>query len=141
MTEITLPQILDEREERVAIQKDLLKKYSCPLISFTMNIAGPIKISPIITRAFNWGLAALERDLGAYEILSRRVDYLVTGCRAIIAVKTDPQTIKDLCLAIEDSTPLGRLFDMDVINTDGSKLERQSLRGCIVCGAGCGALC
>lgn len=43
MTEVTLAEILQSREDRVRKQQELLQEYSCPLICFTMNIAGPIK--------------------------------------------------------------------------------------------------
>ena len=48
MTEVSLQDILLAREQRVAKQKELLTKYNCPLVSFTMNIAGPVKTSPLI---------------------------------------------------------------------------------------------
>ena len=35
---------------------------------------------------------------------------------------------------IEETHPIGRLFDMDVIDTDGQKLSRPSYRKCIICG-------
>ena len=34
---------------------------------------------------------------------------------------------------IEDTHPLGRIFDIDVIDTDGTKLSRDSFRKCILC--------
>ena len=47
--------------------------------------------------------------------------------------------MKALCVSIEDSTGLGRLFDMDVLAPDGRKLDREEVgggsRNCIVCGA------
>ena len=44
--EATLAQILKARDDRVIRQQTLLSVYHCPLISFTMNIAGPVKVSP-----------------------------------------------------------------------------------------------
>jgi holo-ACP synthase/triphosphoribosyl-dephospho-CoA synthase len=42
--------------------------------------------------------------------------------------------LKRICTEIEDGCPVGRLFDMDVTETDGMQLRRQSERACIVCG-------
>ena len=141
--EVTLHQILDAREQRAARQKALLAQYSKPLICFTMNIAGPVKVSPLILRAFQWGLAQLDNKLlDETKILYRQVDPLTTGYVAFFVVDADAQALKDLCTAIEEETPLGRLFDMDVLDTDGVKLERVAQRGCVVCGApgrGCAA--
>ena len=49
--EVTLPEMLDVRERRAARQRELLGQYHAPLISFTMNIPGPVKDSPQIGRA------------------------------------------------------------------------------------------
>ena len=140
MTEVTLQDILLAREERVAKQQQFLKQYKCPLISFTMNIAGPVKTSPLIERGFRAGLKTLEAlstAIAAQEIL-----YKDTGCEGYFAVDMDAAKLKAICTEIEEATPLGRLFDMDVLDADGRKLDRPDQRGCIVCGApgrGCAA--
>ena len=41
---------------------------------------------------------------------------------------------KILTTEIEETHPIGRLFDIDVIDTDGQKLSRPSYRKCIICG-------
>ena len=134
--EVTLQQILDAREQRAARQRALLARYSKPLICFTMNIAGPEKTSPLILRAFHWGLTQLDNKLlNKIKILYRQVDAPITGCEAFWVVDADAQALKDLCTAIEEETPLGRLFDMDVLDCNGRKLERSIQRNCIVCGA------
>ena len=140
--EVTLTQVLQARDRRASLQQELLKAFHCPLICFTMNIAGPIKTSPLILRGFQAGLASLDKKLPRDKILARRTFQEITGCEAFYAVNADAAQLKQLCTAIEKATPLGRLFDMDVLDTDGKKLERNSLRGCIVCGKpgrGCAA--
>ena len=142
MNQVTLQQVLQAREDRVRLQHQFLELYRCPLICFTMNIAGPVKFSPLILRGFQAGLEALEHALPRNTILARQINREVTGCQAIYSVATEAEALKKLCTAIEDASPLGRLFDMDVIGTDGKKLERPNLRGCIVCGKpgrGCAA--
>ncbi len=133
--EVTLQQILDAREQRAPRQKALLTQYRKPLICFTMNIAGPVKVTPLISRAFRWGLAQLGERLDNAKILNRQAASPVTGCEAYCVVDADAQTLKDICTAIEEETSLGRLFDMDVLDCDGRKLERSSQRSCLVCGA------
>lgn len=134
MQEVTLQQILDARESRVALQKSLLNKYKAPLVCFTMNIAGPIKTSPLIERAFYDGVKVLQSKLPQKSILHKEIDVSVTGCQAMFCVSVDAQKLKTICTEIEDSCSVGRLFDMDVLDTSGKKLNRQNLRGCIVCG-------
>ena len=53
--EVGIDEILDCREKRVAIQNEMIKKYNKPVISFTMNIPGPIKINNEIKKAFDIG--------------------------------------------------------------------------------------
>ena len=132
MREVTLQQILLAREQRAAKQKLFLQKYRCPLICFTMNIAGPVKTSRLIQRGFQVGLKQLEA-LGT-AIVAQEVLYKDTGCEAFFAVDMDADTLKAFCVKIEEDTSVGRLFDMDVLDVDGRKLERQGQRGCIVCG-------
>lgn len=53
--EVSLIQMLDARERRVWHQQELLGAYGKPLVCFTMNIAGPVKDSPLIRRGFAGG--------------------------------------------------------------------------------------
>lgn len=139
MQEVTLTQVLEAREERVRKQQELLKTYHCPLVCFTMNIAGPVKTTPLITCAFQVGLDALHNRLSPKHIRFHSTEIAVTGCLAMYAVDIEAIALKKICTEIEDSIPLGRLFDMDVLDTNGSKLERHLVggknRNCIVCGA------
>ena len=132
MMEVSLHDILNAREARAIRQQELLRQYGCPLICFTMNIAGPVKCSPLILRGFREGLALLDGKLS--QVLVRQSFEKPTGPEAYFVVDTDATRLKDICTVLEEATPLGRLFDMDVIGTDGAKLERNTQRGCLVCG-------
>ena len=135
MQEITLSQMLEAREKRADLQKEFIRIYNCPLICFTMNIAGPIKHTSLIERAFKEGLSALDNTIPAVCIRERRINIAPTGCEAFFAVAMDAKSIKEICIAIEDACPLGRLYDIDVLDVDAKKLERKTMRGCIVCSA------
>lgn len=135
MTEVTLKQMLDAREERVKKQKYILSRFKHPLVSFTMNIAGPQKTSPLIERSFFEGIRLLKQSLPQGSIVCQETDIKATGCEAIFSVKYEASKLKEICSSIEESFGIGRLFDMDVITTDGSKLGRKSPRSCFVCGA------
>ena len=134
---ITLTDILTAREERVAIQNALLAEYKAPVISFTMNIAGPVKVTALSHRAFLWGmeqlrLGFLQNRMAVKKEYSRS---LPTGDEGYFAIDAPAERVKALCVEIEEETPnMGRLYDMDVIGTDGQKLERGAERSCIVCG-------
>jgi len=116
---VLLTEILKARESRAERQQALLQEFHCPVVCFTMNIAGPVKTSPLIRRAFNTGLAALEDALGEYTIHSRETIHESTGDEAIFCVDAEDTLLKTICTVIEEGSPMGRLFDMDVIGTEG----------------------
>ena len=136
-SEITLQQMLSRREMRAGTQESFLAKYHSPLVSFTMNIPGPIKTNEQIRRAFDIGqillLEGLAR-LGA-EILDVSEIHEDTGDELLLAVcNVTPETLKDMAVSIENFSPVGRLFDIDIIDENGRKLSRQEFRKCIICG-------
>ena len=132
---VSLAEMLDAREQRVYRQDALRQKYGVPLVSFTMNIAGPVKNTPAIERTFNEGLELMHRSLaGSFIICEQIVIRAKTGCEALLAVDGDAAEIKKRCVQVEEAAPVGRLFDMDVLDADGRKLDRAHERSCIVCG-------
>ena len=135
--EITLSEILQAREERAEIQNALLDVYGVPVVSFTMNMAGPVKVTALSHRAFLWGMEQLRLGFAQdrMEVLKEFSRSLPTGDEGYFAVDSPAEAVKALCVEIEETDRyLGRLFDMDVIGTDGRKLERGSERPCLVCG-------
>lgn len=138
--EVSLLEMLDARERRVQHQQALLAQYHKPLICFTMNIAGPVKDSPLIRRGFARGQQLLRQQLFRAGLAPLHTDARceATGCEAFYVLDADPLIIKKFTTDIEDATPLGRLFDMDVLRPDGVKVDRQELqlegRRCLICG-------
>lgn len=135
--EATLQEILDAREKRAQKQQALLAKYKTPLVCFTMNIPGPEKLSRDIVIGFAVGNWMLRDALTGLPVLHRELHRKPTGCEAYYAVDMPAKKLKQLVIDIEDTEPIGRLFDMDVIDTDGTKLTREQLghprRKCLIC--------
>ena len=134
--EINLSQMLLRREKRAEEQKKFLEIYNSPLISFSMNIPGPIKTNELIRRAFDTGkkliLEALE-NINA-EINNQIEIHEDTGHEILLSVKkSDPEKLKDIFIKIENENKLGRLFDIDVIDAKGKKLSRENFRKCLIC--------
>lgn len=132
-----LTEILAAREQRVAKQKALLQQHKKPLVCFTMNIPGPKKTDRDISIGFFVGNRMLADAIGPKALLHFEQAQPITGCEAYYVVDMPAQELKRLTAEIEDSHPSARLFDMDVLDLDGSKLERQSLglpkRKCLLC--------
>lgn len=129
---ITLEDILRARDARAAAQRRLLRTYRLPLVSFTMNIAGPVKFSPLIVLAFDAGLEALYGALG--RPVTAEIIRPATGCEALLVYDRPAAALKAACLALETTAPIGRLYDLDVLDTDGNKLSRLEQRTCLICG-------
>lgn len=138
--EVTLTEMLNAREARVYRQQALTVKFGLPVVSFSLNVAGPVKNTPLLRRVFCEGMSRLFDTLQANRVkveLCEESDQ-PTGCEAILVVRADACEIKRLCARLEDEDRLGRLFDMDVLTADGTRLDREALgyapRTCIICG-------
>ncbi len=138
---VTLPEMLNARENRVRTQQALLAQYRTPLVCFTMNIAGPIKNSPLIRRGFELGCRDFENSLRREDmtILHKQTTNAPTGNEAFYVVDADLLHLKKLTAELEDAAPMARLYDMDVLDVNGEKVDRTALalpvRRCLLCGA------
>ena len=132
---VTVQDMLRARDDRVARQAEFLRRHGAALISFTMNIAGEIKVDDQIRRAFRegekWINAHLSRQ--AVKVLAYEQTMAFTGCEALWVVEAEASWLKAQMTAIEESCPLGRLFDIDVIAADGTHLSRGTERTCLIC--------
>ncbi|MGL6201522.1 MAG: citrate lyase holo-[acyl-carrier protein] synthase [Lachnospiraceae bacterium] len=132
---VSLEEMLSCRERRAACQQTFLSKYHCPVISFCLNIPGPVKTNPELLKVFKIGK---EEIIAFLQHMQIPVVGLVvfndnTGDEFIACVDGPSQTIKQKTTMIEESHPLGRLFDIDVIDVNGEKLSRNGYRKCLIC--------
>lgn len=135
--EITLQDILTARENRVSTQQRLLARFAKPLICFTMNIPGPEKCNNDICWGYGLGKKWLQVQLADLSVLHFEEQILPTGCEGYYVVDAPADLLKQRTVQIENSAPVARLFDMDVLDADGKKLERSELgfspRTCLIC--------
>ena len=137
--EVSLTEMLEAREKRAWQQRELLRR-GRTMICFTMNIAGPIKNSPLIGSGYDLGKRLLlgQLDVAGVAVSDFEEVREKTGNECILLVDAEPLTVKTITAELEDHAPIGRLFDMDVLRPDGSKVERQELglpgRKCLLCG-------
>lgn len=139
MRKVEVMDILEARDARVELQNTFLEKYRVPLVSFTLNIPGSIKYDAAIERAFRLGVERILHRLGRVNavIMDAHEKIAFTGCEQLWAVDADAEILKREMTLIEDMDELGRLFDIDVLDTNGVKLSRDSRgieRTCLICG-------
>ena len=134
--EATLTDVLEAREKRVSCQQRLLERFRKPVVCFTLNIAGPVKVDEATRYAFRIGRERLTEGLKTmgFDLLASETLVSVAGQEYLAAVNAPAEALKRLCVSLEELDQLGRLFDLDVIGTDGQKLERGAERSCLVCG-------
>lgn len=137
-TPVELPAMLMAREARAEAQKACQAAHpGCTLISFGLNIPGPVKTNEELRRLFDDGLAAIEELLHGLQTpaIAQFTHHAATGDEALLAVQGEPGAIKAATTRLEETHPLGRLFDIDVLASDGYKLSRPVPRRCLLCDA------
>ncbi|MEA4920554.1 MAG: citrate lyase holo-[acyl-carrier protein] synthase [Clostridiaceae bacterium] len=133
--EISLEELLESRDNRRAFQQDLLERYKSPVISFMVNMPGPIKSSSLSRLIHGEGMKALENAFMG-RLLHEEVRELDTGFEGYMVLAGDPCEIKRTTCDIEDNHPIGRLMDIDV-HTAAGQIGRRQLglddRRCLIC--------
>ena len=158
---VTLNELLASRDSRHAMQQKLLAEHSGKtLVCLTVVMPGSVKRNQ---QSLIVAHAAVEQMIGSYELgvrsdelgvrsdeLGVRSDELgvrfggclierdlETGYEAYLITDLPLLEAKRIAVQIEDTHPLGRLFDIDIIDKDGVPVSRDRVgshpRRCLVC--------
>lgn len=136
---VALEDILDAKEARVERQQKLLKQHHQTLVSLTVNIPGPVKKSSASEYLFN---TAIEICLSKFKNLEWQVveqAHFISNCgyEMLFVINQEAKKVKQECIKIEMNHPLGRMWDIDVITSDGNILSRKEqgdfVRRCFIC--------
>ena len=139
-TAVTLEEVLANRERRVLLQGRALEAFQRPVVSISLVIPGPVKDTPEARLLMEAALHALELllDGRSWLVLSRDLRLDPTGPEALVVVDAKARELKEATVALEDGHPLGRLWDMDVIDPLRGSISRRLLdlppRLCLLCG-------
>lgn len=124
MNNVGVFEMAERREKRAAEQQDMLARCGLPLVCINMNIAGPVKRGALIDwaffRALNAAANSFKGKIRGFAFTNEK-----TGIEAMLAVDAAAESLKKQAESIEKEFPEGRLFDIDVIGTDGLKLSRN----------------
>ena len=137
---VTLNELLASRDSRHAMQQKLLAEHSGKtLVCLTVVMPGSVKRNH---QSLVVAHAAVEQMIGSYELGVRNDERLIerdleTGYEAYLITPLPLLEAKRIAVQIEDTHPLGRLFDIDIIDKDGVPVSRDRVgshpRRCLVC--------
>ena len=158
---VTLNELLASRDSRHAMQQKLLAEHSGKtLVCLTVVMPGSVKRnhqSLVVAHAavkelvenYELGITNDELRMTSYELGVKSDELgiryggrlierdLETGYEAYLITSLPLLEAKRIAVQIEDTHPLGRLFDIDIIDKDGVPVSRDRVgsrpRRCLVC--------
>ncbi len=125
-------ELLDEREVRANLQKQVTEDFPYPLAVIKANLPGTDKRCLISTVVVCEGYFELKKQ----KIIHAQTSYTAEGLIFYLSIDRDIRELKKICVDIETSHPLGRLMDIDVMDTRGQISRRElnlSPRKCFLC--------
>ena len=110
---VSLEALLAAKEKRAARQGDWLRHYQQPIISLTLVTPGAVKDTMRYRNTMGVALQACDQMLWqrGWQTLDRQVLWLPTGAEAMWCVAHPAAEIKAQCIELEQTHPLGRLWD------------------------------
>jgi len=126
---------LDAREERSYLQEKLIEKYGNSLVVVRCNYPGQEKNNLIAHEVVNEFYRILKKNY-LQEILNMEKLESLEGLSYLMSLKKEKTLLKKELIKLEESHPLGRLIDLDVIDSSGG-ISRKDLgysgRLCLIC--------
>ena len=141
--EVALSDMLAARERRVSCQRAMLAAAgdSEALLCLTLSIPGPVKTSAALERVFDALVSEAKAALADARLLEERSLGGATGREYLALVELPAAELKRRMVGIEETHPLGRLGDLDVLARAGDTLHSVSRtelgfppRTCLICG-------
>ena len=131
---ITLQELLDSRDRRARRQGELLSQFpGRALLCLTVQPPGPEKRNALSLKIARAGVEAIEKR---FNPVFKETNDLETGFEGFFIVDGQPLEVKKAAAELEDTHPLGRLMDLDVIGPEGP-IGRADIglqeRRCLIC--------
>ena len=131
--------ILESKEQLRSYQNSALDLHRVTLISVTLNLPGAEKEAHFAHSMLKDAVNQVEATLEAAKlpIVETRHVKLSIGFAGLVSVEGPAETVKELCIGVENRYPYTRLFDLDVIDSSGVHITRSVIgspaRTCWAC--------
>ncbi|MBS1003354.1 citrate lyase holo-[acyl-carrier protein] synthase [Acetobacter thailandicus] len=136
----TFHTVLRAREDRARRQHELLNQFNLPLISATVVAPGPNKSTALYRDILDVAQQTLREVFSSppWKIVHEEAYHSPAGPEAFFVISgSSASDIKNAVVQLEETHPIGRLWDLDVILPDMTILSRQQFglppRRCLVC--------
>lgn len=131
---ITLQELLDSRDRRARRQGELLSQFpGRALLCLTVQLPGPEKRNALSLKIARAGVEAIGKR---FNPVFKETNDLETGFEGFFVIDGQPLEVKKAAAELEDTHPLGRLMDLDVIGPEGP-IGRADIglqeRRCLIC--------
>lgn len=136
---VSIGEVLAAKDRRAGRQAAALRRFGVPVVSVSIVTPGPVKDTRQTRRALAVGQQELSRIAKAenWRVLFDETAMERTGPEALYSVEADDVRLKRRLVDLENSHPLGRLWDFDVITAHRGGLSRTDLgypaRSCLIC--------
>lgn len=131
---------LDGRDAQMYRRCCLMMMYQLPMITFTINTPGPVKLNDQTLWLHAAGNSALLVALARESMIPifSEIRNCNTGPESFFVVKTSAPRLKVICYALEITHKAGRLFNFNVYEECGHPIGRSFFkwppRTCMICG-------
>lgn len=136
---VPLEVLLDGKEQRAKLQHKLLQQYNQTLLSLTVLAPSHIKRNPLLDYVFKQALQSLNSLLKKLSIkpIEHIIRHAESGDEAFFILPINATYLKHKTIMLEESSPIGRLWDFDIFNSEGKQIGRDELgyspRSCLIC--------
>lgn len=138
--EVQLLEVLASRDKRQFLQQECLDKHSCCLLSISLISPGGVKKNKLLEYIFDRALQVIVLFIDKNKITINEKIILNedTGLYALFALEINPLSLKKHMIEIEESLPIARLWDLDVLDENGKIISRTEVdnnlpRKCLIC--------
>ena len=95
---VSVEDMMEARERRARLQEQLIGTYQVPVVSFTLNIPGPVKILPGTEEFFRRGSESVRQALkqASVPVLFETQLREHTGLELFLCADSKPETLKQI---------------------------------------------